>query len=51
MTMHPTANRPSLDTSEPAERDPLRLGEELEGAFSPNRVRDQFEHLFRPFGR
>jgi hypothetical protein len=51
MTMHPTANRPFVDSREPAERDPVRLGEELEGAFSPNLVRDQFEHLFRQFGR
>jgi hypothetical protein len=28
-----------------------RFSDDIEGAFSPNLMRDQFEHLFRQFGR
>jgi len=30
---------------------PRRFGDELEGPFSANLMRDQFDHLFRQFGR
>jgi hypothetical protein len=30
---------------------PRRFGDELEGPFSPNLMRDQFDRLFRQFGR
>ena len=40
--------RPTTITPFPA---PRRFGDELEGPFSANLVRDQFDHLFRQFGR